>query len=561
MTYTLLSVLESPNPLRESNDGLIQFKILGVGNGLPNELSLGRVSHKIHWRWRPQLYILKVIREQNNFRTRNSKFSNLIRPNTWSLWLLFRLVRNGICPAKGLLSGRAAMFVTKRNVGQPSFINLNRSLLMMRSTGKHGLLLNDYSNFVEVKLARKLSTSVITDFSINISPNELRKRLGLKALARLIPLLLDKKLASSSTRNVVSLFPDWHPFKGVYSNESTCTLIDRQAANITALQMDKKNYLFSYFITNDIILNNGKSLLINNNQILTLIENSEKGLLNRNWPAHIWKVDGIDRVRIPSALIAHGHKAGTFVSAVNNLYHFLEDSLPQIETNNLLSPSQPLFVGGNIDSILEEIALAASVAPITFLRDEEQIHFGKLGFFSLSDYRAKLARGERIDVEEHTKLIASSIYRVKGQKAAVQTPLLKIFIIRKRGLQRRLINLKPIRKEFEERGFIFIDFENLTLTERLQILDNCSVLIGESGAGLAHAYFLNPLARIIEIRHPLMRGSLEHTTLSLASGLRYEVVDGLHPSNVEKVFYGKDSFRVDMGSLLKAMDGWRYEKP
>lgn len=553
-------MLESPIPLRESNDGLIQFRILGIGNGLPYEISLGRVSHKIHWRWRPQLYILKVIREQNNFRTSNSKFSNLIRPNARSLWLLFRLIRNGINPARGLLSGRATIFATKRNVGHPSFINSNRNLLMMRSTGKHGLLLNDYSNFVEVKLARKLSAAVITDFSISIRPNALRKRLGLKALAKIIPVLLDKKMAPIFTRNIVSLFPDWHPFKGVYSHESTCTLIDRQAANVTAFQIDKKNYLFSYFSANDIILNNGKSLLINNNQILTLIENSEKGLLNRNWPAHIWRVDGLDRAKIPAALIAHGHKAGTFVSAVNNLYHFIEDSLPQIEMNNLLSPSQPLFVGGNIDSILEEIALAASVAPITFLRDEEQIHFGKLGFFSLSDYRAKLARGECIDVKEHTKLITSSIYRVKGQKAEVQPPLLKIFIIRKRGLQRRLINLRPIRKEFEERGFIFIDFENLSLTERLQTLDKCSVLIGESGAGLAHAYFLNPLARIIEIRHPLMRGSLEHTTLSLASGLRYEVVDGLHPSTIEKVFYGKDSFRVDISSLLKALDGSRYEK-
>lgn len=554
-------MLESPVPFRENSDELIEFKILGTGNGLPYEISLGRESHRIHWKWRPQLYIFKVLREQNNLRTGNPKFSNLIRPTAWSLWSLFRLIRNGISPAKGLLSGRAAVIVTKSNVGKPSFIRSNRSLLMMRSIGKHGFLLNDYSNFVEVKLSRNPSAAVITDFSINVRPNKLLMRLRSRALVKLLPLLMDKKMAFVFTRKIVSVFPDWHPFKCHFLNDTSFVLIDRKVVDVKALNIHQKNELICCSNEDDVILHSGKNLIINENQIFASTDNSEDYFLNRNWPAHIWNVKELDRAKIPSTLTAHGQKDGTFVSAANNLYHFLEDSLPQIEINNSLYPSPPLFVGGNIDPILEEIATASSTAPVTFLRDEEQIRFRKLRFFFLSDYRARLARGERIDVKEHAELIASGIYRVKLQKASTRTTSLKIFIIRKRGLQRRLVNMRPLRKELEERGFIFVVFENLTLSQRLNILEECSVLIGESGAGLAHAYFLNSLARIIEIRHPLMRGSLEHLTLSIATGIDYEVVDGLHSSRADKVVYGKDSFRVDVDCLLKAIDGRGNAKP
>lgn len=540
----------------EGDDSSIRFRILAVGYELPPEISLGEDLYPLHWLWRPQFYILKVLREHNNMRRNNSRLSNYFFPSLWSLWFLFRLARNGISPFKGLISGRVATLIVRNNVHQPNFLNFIRNLLMMRSTGKQGLLLNDYSNFVEVKLTRNHENSILTGFSISLWSNRFGSRLRSRILTTFLPWILDAKLNLNFVKVTVSKYPAWHPLKHSFGRDMRYQFPDIDVFGGEPLKAVNQFGEITSYLQNDVVLYNGHSVISRNRVLLNYEINSEPQLLHTNWPTYFWAVETSNQTRLPGAQLSSRERDGTYVSSVNNVYHFLEDTLPQIEINNMQTPLRPLFLGGNLDPILRELASASSVAPLTFVRDEAKIEFESLTFFKLSNYRAALSSGEPWALNSHSQLIKSGLNRITQGLHHDKNPSKRIFIIRKKSLHRRLVNSKPLMKELKKLGFIFVVFEDHSMSERLNLLADCSVLIGESGAGMAHAYFINPKARVIEIRHPAMHGSFEHLTLSVTSGVTYRVVDGVLTSRITKFIFGKDCFKIKLSSLLKEIKGF-----
>ncbi len=352
------------------------------------------------------------------------------------------------------------------------------------------------------------------------------------------------------TNKIVNRFPLWHPCRfGTKINSDNYNSIDELISD----KFDSSNLSFgqlNLLSFDDVLLHKGNELLGHNHhkpklncllcdafyEDFLLFDSGQENKLEMNL--------------LPGILSLNRQEDSTLVFAVNNLYHFLEDSLPQIEINNSFLPPKALFISGNLDPILEEIALRASLNPITFIRDEQIISFRKLSFFRLSQYRAQLSSGEIVQIGMHSDLIKQGIDRLHDVDQGYAKPSQKIFVIRKKGLHRRLSNLRPLRTALEKSGFLCVEFEALSLEERLSLLRDCALLVGESGAGLAHAYFLNPTATVIEIRHPLMKGSLEHTTLVRTSGLKYMIVNGLYNSRILRFIYGNDSFRVNIDELM-----------
>lgn len=127
-------------------------------------------------------------------------------------------------------------------------------------------------------------------------------------------------------------------------------------------------------------------------------------------------------------------------------------------------------------------------------------------------------------------------------------------MIRRRGLQRQMTNIRRVKQALKLQGFDFVIFEDMSLSERVELLNDCSILVGESGAGLAHGYFLDSGAKIVEIRHPSMCGSLEHSTLSSTFSGRYTVLQGDFSSLIMKLIYGSDAYRVNVSKLILTLE-------
>lgn len=544
--YRLVYVLRFDRSKLDDAPRLLELRILGLGPGLPDQISIGSSQKSLTWYWRPQVYFLKVLREQTNIRYENHRFGNYLRPNIWSFWLLYRLARNGMNPFRGLISGRKATVRVLSNEGSPNLSDFDAGLIIMRSAGKSGLLLNDYSTFLEVKLMRTGIYSVITDFSARLVPSSSLRRISFNYVIKSAPIVIDFKFNKLRLRKLIHIFPDWHPYSYLFSRKNALIIQDKEANPHRKIG---QNLVFD---GKGITLRNGKTLEKSGYQLSQLgEENTSK---NGFWPKYTWKFQDSSEVHTPGGLGSGKVESATYVSAVNNLYHFIEETLPQIAINNMLSPTKPLFVGGNLDAVLQELATLSSTPKVKFIRDEENFIFQDVTYFHLEKFRSALSQGNWVGMDEHVELINAGLRKILSLRSQDSDPTTRIYIVRKNGLQRQLSNFKSVKSFLERQGFLFVDFEPLSLTERIELLANCSLLVGESGAGLANAYLLKPMARVVEIRHTSMKGSYEHLTLAQTSKVKYVIVDGSGASRIEKFLYGKDSFKIDLNLLKKTIE-------
>ncbi len=550
--YRLDNVPWIEDHARKAVGDLTRFKVRGLGKNLPTEIMFGNEISPLIWRWKPQFFVLKVLREQSNSRYNNNGFGSYVRPSIWAIWLIFRLIRNGFNPFMGFMSGRTATLTSANQVGVPNFSKFGRDLRIMRTAGKSGLLLNDYSSFLEVRWMRHTNDSVITDFVVCPQSIGVLKAIINCFTTTLFPFLLDHKFSFRAFHKIVSQLPSWHPYRIALTQMDARANQDVALEDETSVSIQWKIGLTHQYQGKDLALGNAKNLFNSKNQLLKVGLSFEPAF--DIWPKYLWRNQFSDFFQTPETLESRYERNGTFISSVNNLYHFIEEVLPQIEMNNTSSPQRPVFLGGNVDPILEELAVCTSIAPVTFVRDEERLIFGELSIFKQEDFRAQLSSGLRVEMEEHSNLIRSALSRVRLIHSQYGYPNERICIVRRNGLQRRLANVKSLHKALKKMGFVLVEFETLTLSQRVGLLSRCAVLVGESGAGLAHAYLLNPNTKVVEIRHPSMAGSLEHLTLTLTNGVQYEVVEGLHESTLAKFAYGKDCFKVNIHSVAKAIE-------
>ena len=533
-------MFKSNNLVSEEGFQLVKLRFLGLGHNLPTEVCVGDISVSITWKWRPQVYCFKILREQTNLRYQNQRYGNYLRASLWSPWLLFRLISNGLNPLKGFLSGRSASLNIPSNNQAPNFSSFERDLVILRSVGKSGLILNEYSSFLEVKLVRNNKYSVITDLKVSVIQRKPLVRLYSQFIIPFIPYLLDSKFGKFITGHLQVLYPIWHPYRSDFSGQKVA-ISQRLPKNRREIGPNR------IFVEENVSIKNGKILLDSEGNLIEF----DQDLLSQTggWPQRAWRVPGSTIFKLPESLEPSFIQHATFIYSVNNLYHFIEDTLPQIEINNLQSPEKPVLIGGNLDSVLREIAICVSRAPVKFIRDEEHHIIGNLTFFYLEKYRSDLAQGKKINLAEHANLIRECIKRINLLYPQEGSATEKLYVVRKKGLQRKLSNFNSVQKTLKNMGFNFIDFEGLSLSERIKLLRNCKILVGESGAGLAHAYLLRPNSRVVEVRHPSMDSSLEHETLVETNFLHYSILNSSYTRSMSRFVNGKDSFKADLDAL------------
>lgn len=115
---------------------------------------------------------------------------------------------------------------------------------------------------------------------------------------------------------------------------------------------------------------------------------------------------------------------------------------------------------------------------------------------------------------------------LKGQTTA---PFRKIFISRQKANKRKILNEAELIPLLFQNGYELHYFEDYDLSQQIEIMSQCKVLMGLHGAGLTNMLFMPAGGKILELRN-------EHDThnncfFSLASALSHDYYYQLNPGD------------------------------
>ncbi len=213
------------------------------------------------------------------------------------------------------------------------------------------------------------------------------------------------------------------------------------------------------------------------------------------------------------ALIDHGLAITDEFS--NGFFHWICDDLPRLEALELAMPgerSRVLVVPAMADFpyVLQSLA-AYALGGVHVLRPHERARFSELLVLSqvapTGNYRPALMRAVR------------ARFRAR---AGVSAPMRRLFISRAGAPKRRIANEAELYPVLERWGFELFVPERLSFEEQVRAAASAAIFAGNHGAGLTNMCWMNPGARVLEIRR---RGDMENNcyySLACALDLEYQ---------------------------------------
>jgi len=265
------------------------------------------------------------------------------------------------------------------------------------------------------------------------------------------------------------------------------------------------------------------------------------------WPSPLWRdpttqeylsptVKGCIRIKEPAS----------YIGCSTNWAHFVEDNLPSILGLTREDISRPIYIAGFLSNIqMETLRVLFPDSTFIIMQKEYNYEFDNVIINIHQDSRNEMIQGIQsnramVDFENLSQVRERAANIVAGE-----TPeALKVFISRTGGF-RPLINKKKIESIFRQAGFLIISAESLGFVERLKLFRKASVVAGETGAGLVNLYFCKAGTKLIELRHPNVKNSLEHLAMLKLTDHKYQVISGRKVSAVKKLRFGVDSYYVD----------------
>jgi hypothetical protein len=220
---------------------------------------------------------------------------------------------------------------------------------------------------------------------------------------------------------------------------------------------------------------------------------------------------------------------GSF-SKTFNFFHFLTDSL-------LTNMSETMNVKQYVP-IISDIKNTFQEELLDLMNIDDYLEISKGPIFCkelhIADYHNKFN-------SKKTKLIRKKLLN-NGKVAN------KIVYISRLGNRRSFKNERDIQKFLQERGVEIVDFSNLNLKERQNLLSKTKVLIGQYGAGLTNMLFMPSGGYVIEIQIGNWVKE-DYCTYSLLCGHKYLMLPlpiKLFSNYNHYNFTNDDFYRLDM---------------
>lgn len=101
----------------------------------------------------------------------------------------------------------------------------------------------------------------------------------------------------------------------------------------------------------------------------------------------------------------------------------------------------------------------------------------------------------------------------------------KIFIDRREGRGRSILNYEEIRSYLNSKGFKFIFLEEYSFKDQISIFNNAKIIIGLHGAGFANLVFCKNNTKVIELRTATTGSQIRN--IAKQNNLRFQSICGL----------------------------------
>jgi capsular polysaccharide biosynthesis protein len=114
--------------------------------------------------------------------------------------------------------------------------------------------------------------------------------------------------------------------------------------------------------------------------------------------------------------------------------------------------------------------------------------------------------------------------------------------------RRPVVNINQIRPILKKYNFIEVVFEDLSITEKLDLLKNTNLLVGSHSSGLTNMLFMNKNSKIIDIRDP--RDNIKNAFFSMASELEIDYYYMERDNNSNQVNIDPDKLDSLIASIV-----------
>ncbi len=127
----------------------------------------------------------------------------------------------------------------------------------------------------------------------------------------------------------------------------------------------------------------------------------------------------------------------------------------------------------------------------------------------------------------------------------------KIYLSRRGAARRRFVNEPELQKALEERGFVSVQPETLTVAEQAKLLSSVRCVVAPHGAALANLVFAPPGTVLLELFDPQYRHR-NYANLAAACGHHYLSLDGqaTNDAGEQRLEYAVDISAV-VGTIAK----------
>jgi Glycosyltransferase 61 len=266
------------------------------------------------------------------------------------------------------------------------------------------------------------------------------------------------------------------------------------------------------------------------------------------WPISIWSKKGADFVAVPNSIIEYESSSRDLILPSNtNWEHFVEEVLPRLVVAELELEFDRIVISGIYDDSQLQAMQAFSEREIS-VYERSNSYSCKALSCTVQDGRRHLAIRNQLNKLSLLDQEAMYLIRSKASKLLIEMPSIatpdRIYVQRRLGLFRRLLNQESIELILEEFDFQFVRTEDLSFSERIRLFGQAKIIVLESGAGMGNLHFCGPNTIVLELRHPGLKNSTEETAFNPV-GITMNRVVGENASFFQRLVFGTDSYKVN----------------
>ena len=270
------------------------------------------------------------------------------------------------------------------------------------------------------------------------------------------------------------------------------------------------------------------------------------------WPRPVWSRAGSEFVAVTNFTSSEELLSTDLIFPSNsNWAHFFEEILPQLQVAEKRLKFDRIITTDIFDKSQLQAMQTLSKKPI-FLIDKNRRYYGRQFCCTVQDNRRSLAIKHQLQGRNMLDENSMNTIRASARKLIVDPPSNPvheyIYINRRKGLFRPLINKRRIENLLKQSGFYFVNTEALSFVERVNLFGNAKVVVAESGAGMANCHFCKSNTPVLELRHPGMQQSEEHSSIIMV-GVNYYNLVGNKGNLVQRLIYGTDSYKINFYNL------------